>query len=381
MKVAIVTHFPKDPLAPQGGVEAVSVNLVRSLSRFEDLDIHVVTATKGEEGPITQIQWQGATVHYVPGQQGSMLHYATGPGRRKISAYLKKLSPDIVHAHDTYGIMVKGLSIPRVFTIHGFIYGDTLISGRRFAVFWAWIWKQVETSSWADQPNVISISPYVRERLTGITKGRISDIDNPIDASFFQIKKEKGRKIVFCAAVICPRKNTLILVKAFSKVIKAGCEAELRLAGDVIDPGYGQAVRDMIRDCDLEKNVTLLGRINSVQVKAELGRSSVFALVSLEENSPMGIEEAMAASLPVVTSNRCGMPYMVREGESGFLVDPDNSSEIADRLLRILEDDTLCEEMGNVSRKIALDRFHPEVVAKRTRAVYCDIVRRVSSSS
>lgn len=40
MKVVVVSSFPEDPSAPGGGVEAVSVNLVRALAEFDDLDIH-----------------------------------------------------------------------------------------------------------------------------------------------------------------------------------------------------------------------------------------------------------------------------------------------------------------------------------------------------
>ena len=84
----------------------------------------------------------------------------------------------------------------------------------------------------------------------------------------------------------------------------------------------------------------------------------------------MGIEEAMAAGVPVVTSNRCGMPYMVRDGESGFLVDPHDPEDIAARVGQLLGDDTLRAQMGAKSREIALDRFHPSTVARRTREVY-----------
>lgn len=84
----------------------------------------------------------------------------------------------------------------------------------------------------------------------------------------------------------------------------------------------------------------------------------------------MGIEEAMAAEVPVVTSNRCGMPYMVRDGESGFLVDPHDPHDIARRLRQLLGDDALRYAMGAKGREIALDRFHPAKVAARTREVY-----------
>ena len=374
MKVAIATHFPEDPSSPRGGVEAVSVNLVKALASFEDLDINVVTSDPGYT-VLARSSWQGATIHRLPGFKGSTLRNAVGRGRHQISQYLLDLSPDVVHSHDTYGLMVKGLPVPRVFTIHGFIYGDTLVSGQKSAWLRSRVWKIVETAGWADQPHIISISPYVRERLTGIAKGVIHDIDNPVSESFFQIVGKEKKKVVFSAAVISQRKNTLTLVNAFAKLISCGVDAELRLAGAVTEPGYGRLVQESVCKHSLDDRVVLLGRISAGQVLKELSMTSVFALVSLEENSPMGIEEAMAAGVPVITSNRCGMPYMVRGGESGFLVNPDDPSDIARRLQQLLEDDALRSEMGERSRAIALDRFHPDRVARRTRAVYVEAIR------
>lgn len=373
MKIAIATHFPADPGVPHGGVEAVSVNLVRALAALADIELHVVTLDPAITQATQQI-WEGATIHRLPRDTGSELLNAVGSGRRKISEFLGRLAPDLVHAHDTYGLMVKGLRIPRVFTIHGFIYGDTLVSGVKLPWLRSQVWRIIETSGWADQPHIISISPYVRERLAGIARGIIHDIDNPISEEFFNIPKQERADVVFSAAAICPRKNTLRLVEAVAKLAQEGRHVELRLAGSVTELEYGALVNQAVRDYCLEDKVIFLGQIGTGQVLKELSEAAVFALVSLEENSPMGIEEAMAASIPVVTSNRCGMPYMVQDGESGFLVDPNDSAAIARRVGQILGDNELRRAMGKKSRDIALDRFHPRLVAARTRAVYLDMI-------
>jgi len=372
-KIAVATHFPRDPGAPSGGVEAVSVNLARALASRSDLDMHVVTLD-AEINRATRQPWGDVTVHRLPRPAGSELMNAVGAGRHAVSDYLADLAPDLVHAHDTYGLMVKGLNIPRVFTIHGFIYGDTLVSGTRWAWIRSKIWKAIETSGWADQPHIISISPYVRERLAGIARGVIHDIDNPISESFFDIPREDRGGIVFSAAVICPRKNTLRLVEAAAVLAQQGTHIQLRLAGAITEPDYGNLVKDAVRQYGLEDKVVFLGKLDTAQIKQELAAASVFALVSLEENSPMGIEEAMAARVPVVTSNRCGMPYMVRDSESGYLVDPDDARGIAARLAHILTNSALRQKMGETGRAIALDRFHPDRVAERTRTVYLDAI-------
>ena len=84
----------------------------------------------------------------------------------------------------------------------------------------------------------------------------------------------------------------------------------------------------------------------------------------------MAIAEAMAAGIPVITSNRCGMPYMVKEGQTGFLIDPESTDKIAQRLIQLVGSRQLCQQMGQAGRQEAMERFHPHAVALRTKAVY-----------
>jgi glycosyltransferase involved in cell wall biosynthesis len=371
LKLAIASHFPLDPEFPHGGVEAVSVNLVRALAALDDLELHVVTLDRLRTVTIDS-DWTGAMIHRLPRHPSGELRNATGPGRRQLQEYLQRLQPAVVHAHDTYGLMVKGLRLPRVFTIHGFIYRDTLLSGRKLPWLRSRIWRLVETAGWADQPHVISISPYVRERLSGIATGVIHDIDNPISEEFFNIVRAERSGTVFSAANICPLKNTLMLIDAVGQLVRSGIAVELRLAGTVTDAAYGERVQRAIRDHGLQQRVVLLGQIRTDDIRRELARAAVFALVSLEENSPMAIEEAMAAGIPVLTSNRCGMPYLIQSNTTGYLVDAANAADIACRLRALLTDAALRGEMGRAARAVALRRFHPRGVAERTRQVYYD---------
>ena len=366
-----MTSFPADVSAPRGGVEAVSVNLVDALLVYEHLDIHVITTDRGRTKPEVGT-WKRATIHRLPQRAKRILVDATGPGRRQMHDYLWRLRPDVVHAHDVYGLMVKGLDLPRVLTIHGFIHGDTLVSSDSFARARSWLWKKAESLAWADHPHIISISPYVRERLTGIARGAIHDIENPIAPEYFDVPRREHGLTVFSAAAVCRRKNTLALIDAFARVVEDGVDARLRLAGAATEPSYGLLVHERIRALGLDARVDRLGSIDSSAIRRELATASVFGLVSLEENAPLGIEEAMAVGVPVIASNRCGMPYMVRHGESGYLVDPQNVEDMSRRLRQLLGDARGRRVMGDCARMIARERFHPESVARRTRDVYLE---------
>ncbi len=374
LKTAVVTSFPSDPSRPHGGVEAVSVNLVRALARLDDLDIHVVTTDRGCTATTREV-FEEATVHRLPWEGRNVLTHVVGPGRRRLRDFLAELAPDVIHAHDFYGAMVRGLPIPRVFTIHGFIHADTREARGRFFRLRSRMWKRVELAGWADQPHIVSISPYVRERLAGIATGVIHDIDNPIAEGFFRVSRSERKGTLFCAALICPRKNTLGLVEAFGRLVADGVDARLRLAGRPIDEAYHRRVQARSEELGVQDRVDWLGSIPVARVQEELALASAFVLPSFEEGSPMGVEEAMAVGVPVVTSNRCGMPYMVRHGESGFLIDPHSPQDIASRLGELLHDDALRVRMGAVGRRIAEERFHPDHVARQTRDVYREAVR------
>lgn len=370
-RISIVTAFPSDTSAPRGGVEAVSVTLVDALMAFDDLEIDVVTTDRERSAPAITT-WKRARVHRLPQRAERILVDATGPGRRQMQQYVAQLQPDVVHAHDVYGLMVQGLDVPRVMTIHGFIHGDTMVSSGRFKFLRSWLWKRAEFKAWRDHPHIVSISPYVRERLSGVARGKVHDIENPIAAACFDVERRERGLTIFSAAVICRRKNTLALIEAFAGAVEAGADAHLRLAGPVTEPSYGAAVDRRIQELGLNGRIDRLGSIDAGAIRRELSAASVFALVSLEENAPLGIEEAMAAGVPVVASNRCGMPYMVQHGETGYLVDPQQVEDIARRLIALLEDARLRRMMGDAARTVARARFHPEAVARRTRDLYVE---------
>lgn len=380
MKLVLVTEFPADPESPHGGVESVSVNLTRALAALPELDVDVVTYCGGKSEREV-FNWCDARIHRLPPPSGSMLLSSIGSARREMSAYVAALAPDVIHAHDTYGIMIRDQACPVLFTVHGFIHGDIIVSKSRFRWLRARLWKKIETDSWAAQQAIVSISPYVRERLQQYTNAKIFDIDNPVDESFFELQPQPRQHTIFCAAAICNRKNTLGLIKAVKAMVDRNIEVELRWAGPVTEPDYMSDVKRYIDQHKLQDKITLLGQISSNDIKNELAKAGVFALVSYEENSPMGIEEAMAVGVPVVTSSRCGMPYMVEHGGSGYLVDPDDTDEIAGCLAAIVANPENRARLSEGATETAKRRFRGSVVAQKTAQVYAQLISPMSWAS
>jgi glycosyltransferase involved in cell wall biosynthesis len=373
MRIVLASQFPRNLESPHGGVEAVLSNLVPTMAKISpDLEINVVTY----DNEISQNEIQeytGFKVHRLPRTRKNELMQAWKASADGLLDYVMKMNPDVVHAHDSYGLSLAGkIDVPNIMTIHGFIHEDTKLSTKSYSSIRSIIWRYYETHAWSVHKHIISISPYVRERVSRVSNTTIYDIDNPISDIFFNIRR-KVTKSIFSAAIICPRKNTLILVEAANLLAKRGVEFSMVLAGKIVDKGYGEKVKQKIQEYNLQEKVILIGSVPRERIIEELSKASVFALISYEENSPMCIEEAMAAGVPVVTSNRCGMPYMVRNHESGYLVDPDNADEVAKRLSLLLNDVERNKSMGEEANRVAKRRFHSEIVAKQTLQVYRDL--------
>ncbi len=370
MRVAFVSRYPNDPNQPRGGVESVTVVLARALAKFDDLDVHLVTLEQAQDR-VAVSQDGCVTIHRLPGSRWPQIADVTvGPGRKRLIRYMADLKPDILHVHETYGLGLGRISIPHVFTVHGFDHANLFANGARFGRIRSALWRQVERRGLAAQKHIISIAPYVRAMIEPLTDASIYDIDNPVDERFFQIVRQAEPGRILCVGWINERKNTLGSIEAFVRIAGRHVEAKLAIAGEPQETAYFNRVRHSIEQNGIGDRVELLGHIDRARLEQELAKASVLLLPSRQENAPMAIAEAMAAGVPVVASNRCGIPYMVDEGQTGFLIDPESTEQIADRLAKLVDADLLGRQMGQAGRQVALERFHPSAVAEKTRAVY-----------
>ncbi len=374
MRIAIFTRYPATPQQPRGGVESVAVVLVRALAAMDDLDVHVVTLERGRRATVVEPH-DGATVHRLAGSRWPQIaDVLGGPGRRRLIDYVVPLQPDILHSHETHGLMLGDLTFPQVFTVHGFDTENLRADAARFVALRSRLWANVERRGLARQRHIISITPYVRRLIEPLTDATIHDIDNPVEERFFAVTPAPQSRRVLCVGWLNERKNTLGAIEAFALAVARGAEGTLVIAGQAKEPTYHQKVLDCIARHKLAARVELLGHIDHGRLMEELGKAAVFLLPSRQENSPMAIAEAMAAGLPVIASNRCGMPFMVAENETGFLIDPDDTAQVAGRLKQLLQDPAAARRMGRAGRLVAEQRFAPWKVAEQTRALYQKLV-------
>lgn len=147
------------------------------------------------------------------------------------------------------------------------------------------------------------------------------------------------------------RKGGPILLRAFQKVLEQLPEARLIIIGCA--PRIGL------------RNVTVLGKVPLPTVRTHLAEASVFCFPSRRE--PFGIApiEAYTQRIPVVASNIGAMPEIIRHGESGYLVAPDDFDGFAKALLELLTDPAKCRRFGERGHGLVTERYSWDLVGVR----------------
>ena len=223
---------------------------------------------------------------------------------------------------------------------------------------------------------IISVSRCAGAEFSELIAGTHVDIANPTAAEFFALARP-GRtepRLLF-AGVFRPLKNPLGLVEAFSQVVASAPGARLMMIGPQPHPDYAQTVRKRVADLELGDRVEIVDLVDTARLRREIAAARAIVMFSWQENAPTIIAQAMAAGKPVIASRVGGIPEMVDDGETGFLVEPGDVPALADRLRMVLNDEQLCFRMGRKGRQAALLRFQPKEVAQLTVDAYQTLLR------
>ena len=159
MKVALFSRYPEDSDYPKGGIESVTVVLVRALAQLSDMEVHLITLERNQS-EVTVEQDGNVTIHRLPDSRWpQILDIIAGPGKKRLVGYINDLKPDILHTHETYGLCLGNISIPHVFTVHGFDHANLIADSAKFATVRSRLWEYVEKQGLSKQSHIISISP------------------------------------------------------------------------------------------------------------------------------------------------------------------------------------------------------------------------------
>jgi len=184
-----------------------------------------------------------------------------------------------------------------------------------------------------------------------------TDIELFLEAG--QAKKGNSQQILFAGAVT-PLKGVHHLIKAFSLLANDFPKAVLVIAGELADKNYFSSLQSLVGDLQLRERVKFLGKLTQQSLALEMRQSALFVLPSVSEGLGRVVFEAMAAGLPVVGSRVGGIPELIENGQTGWLVEAGNENNLAEKLSWLLESPAKAQLMGKEGRRFARDFFSAE---------------------
>lgn len=195
---------------------------------------------------------------------------------------------------------------------------------------------------------------FVADRMPDASS-RVTVLANASQALSRSLERRDGARILFLGQV-GKRKGVPDLIQALAHLkCVPGWRATIAGDGDVT------AAREQAQALNLSSQVTFPGWVGPEEARALLVSSDILVLPSFDENLPMSVIEGMSAGLAVVATPVGAVEDIVRNGETGLLVSPGNSDELADALRRLVTEERLRRELGAAAQDF--HRRHLEISA------------------
>jgi glycosyltransferase involved in cell wall biosynthesis len=172
---------------------------------------------------------------------------------------------------------------------------------------------------------------------------------------------------------LVPKKGFDVLVEAVADLTRRGVDLELLIAGED-GPDAGR-VRGLVAE-RCPDVVRFTGPLTQCELLQLYRSADVFALACRVDSDgdrdgiPNVMVEAMAAGLPVVSTAVSGIPELVRDGENGLLVPPEDPAALASALLKLAADAPLRDRLATAGRETVAERFDGDVLARRMAGLF-----------
>jgi glycosyltransferase involved in cell wall biosynthesis len=289
----------------------------------------------------------------------------------RLSRVIRQLRPDVVQAHDPHAVAMAATAL----SISSPVPKPPLIASRRveFRIahnsFSRWKYGQVDC--------FIANSEAIRNRLVadGIPREKTTVVNEGVDVERIVTMRSANvhaefylpthAPVVGNVAALVPHKGQQHLIDAAALVVKQVPDVRFVIVGD---GELREKLEKQIKDKHLERHVFLAGfRSDALELTKGF---DIFAMSSVSEGMCTALVDAMAASKPAVATAAGGIPEVLADGVTGFLVQPRDHVTMADKLVVLLKDPALQARMGEAALARARERFTVEKMVAGTSAVY-----------
>jgi len=301
-----------------------------------------------------------------------------------LGSLLRDSSPDVVHFADAREALMAPPFRPIIGTIHDCYSAMSSLNPFRYInKYYDWpirivyynIEKQLERIAIRKLNLGICNTRFVADNISrfyGVDRKRLEVVPIGLpERDFESPRRTVNKQVIVFAGANFQRKGLPALLRAVSAIRQDFPELELRVIGE---DRMGRRLERLARRLGLRNMVKFLGWLPHERVQEHLSVARVYAMPSLVEAYGLTYIEAMQTGVPVIATSVGGPAEFIRDGENGFLVEPNDPSTLADRLRLLLSDPAFAQKMGGEGRKTAAGIRAADTVT-RTIELYEDSVR------
>lgn len=303
--------------------------------------------------------------------------------RREIHSVVKKIKPDIIHAHfGPMGVIIspiaKQLKIPLVVSFYG--YDISILIRQNF-------WLKKYSYLFNNGNLFFSMSNHICERLKkiGCPQNKIIRFAAGIIIENFNfretiIDKENEVKLIHIGRFV-EKKSPLLLIKAF-KIVDDYFKDKIKLTLTLI--GDGPLMKEVIaltNELGLNNKVNILGALNHSEIISQLNNSHIYTQHCItarngdQEGLGVSFLEASAIGLPIVTTNHNGIPDAVVNNKTGFLVEEGDYETMAKKIIRLIEEPDIARSFGVQGRKHVEKNYDIHKQTKLALNYYSNLIK------
>jgi glycosyltransferase involved in cell wall biosynthesis len=299
----------------------------------------------------------------------------------KFARLIKRLGPDVVHAHDPHGIAMAALAMSLGAGSRRDGALPALVAARRVDFhlkgnsFSRWKYRQVDC--------FIAASEAIRRMLVadGIPEERTVTVHEGIDVEHVLAAPPVNvheafwlphhAPVVGNVAALVPHKGQRYLIEAAQLVVRQIPDARFVILGE---GELREHLERQVHEHHLEKHVLLPGF--RTDVLGCIKGFDLFVMSSVTEGLGTSLLDAMACGRAIVATTAGGIPEIVEDGVNGLLVPPRDAHALADAIVRTLGDADLRGRLGRAGFERVRDRFSVERMVAATARVYLRVAGR-----
>lgn len=350
---------------------AGSIHTIQWVTYLADLGIDVQVIS---QQPIGESFPAHIPVHILP-FKGFLGYFLNTIPLRKL---LKELKPDVLNVHyaSGYGTTARLTNFhPYVLSVWG---SDVFEFPLRSSLH-----KYLLKKNLAAADTIASTSIAMRNQTQQfLSAGRpISITPFGVDFSKFSRKQiSKGHQSSVTVGTVKTLKHVYgidILIHALAKVYNLLQQQNSKLAEKIKFRIVGggedlHKLQQLAENLGIEHIITFVGRVEHDAVPQELAKLDIYVALSRQESFGVAVLEAQAMGLPVVVSNVGGLPEVVKQGETGYIVETENPDQAAEMIIKLVLDQQLRDEFAMNAEHFARQNFSWEACAQQMQKVYQD---------